>query len=156
MNKPSDRPSDRIVTWSDVHRDTRALVKKLPQRESWTGIVAIARGGLVPAAIVAREMNIRTIDVLCVALYEDRIKETPRVLMSPDAAIATRGKGWLVIDDLVDTGETLKIARELLPEAHFATVYGKPAGIPMVDTCIHRVEQTCWIVFPWDIPADDN
>jgi xanthine phosphoribosyltransferase len=151
-----NKTPDRIVTWRDVHRDTRALARLLAGRGPWTGIVAIARGGLVPAAIVAREMNIRTIDVLCVATYEDRTKGTPRMLKSPDAAVAVRGKGWLVIDDLVDTGETLKAARALLPDAYFATVYGKPDGLPLVDTYVHSIEQDCWVVFPWDIPDDDN
>jgi len=61
-----------------------------------------------------------------------------------------RGKGVLIVDDLVDTGRTAKVVRELLPEAHFATVYAKPMGRPMVDTFITEVSQDTWIYFPWD------
>ena len=41
--------------------------------------------------------------------------------------------------------------RDLLPKAHFATVYAKPAGRPLVDTFITEVSQDTWILFPWDI-----
>jgi xanthine phosphoribosyltransferase len=59
-------------------------------------------------------------------------------------------QGVLIVDDLVDTGKTAKVVREILPEAHFATVYAKPMGRPMVDTFITEVSQDTWIYFPWD------
>jgi xanthine phosphoribosyltransferase len=63
-----------------------------------------------------------------------------------------RGQGdrVLIVDDLVDTGKTAQIVRALLPKAHFATVYAKPLGRPMVDTFITEVSQDTWIHFPWD------
>jgi xanthine phosphoribosyltransferase len=54
------------------------------------------------------------------------------------------------VDDLVDTGGTARIVREMLPKAHFATVYAKPDGRPEVDTYITEVSQDTWILFPWD------
>ena len=61
------------------------------------------------------------------------------------------GLGVLVIDDLTDTGKTAKVVREMLPEAHFATVYAKPAGRPIIDTFVTEVSQDTWIYFPWDM-----
>jgi len=61
------------------------------------------------------------------------------------------GLGVLVIDDLVDSGKTLEVVRDLLPKAHYATVYAKPKGRPMVDTFITEVSQDTWIFFPWDM-----
>jgi len=61
-----------------------------------------------------------------------------------------KGLGVLIVDDLVDTGQTAKIVRGLLPRAHFATVYAKPMGRPLVDTFITEVSQDTWIYFPWD------
>ena len=58
--------------------------------------------------------------------------------------------GWLLVDDLVDTGRTANIVRDMLPKAHFATVYAKPEGRPLVDTFITEVSQDTWILFPWD------
>src|SRR5262249_7546979 len=60
------------------------------------------------------------------------------------------GRGVLIVDDLVDTGKTARVVRDLLPDAHFATVYAKPMGRPLVDTFITEVSQDTWIVFPWD------
>jgi xanthine phosphoribosyltransferase len=57
----------------------------------------------------------------------------------------------LVIDDLVDTGNTARVVREMLPRCHYATVYAKPQGRPLVDTFITEVSQDTWIYFPWDM-----
>ena len=65
-------------------------------------------------------------------------------------AIEGDGDGWLVVDDLVDTGNNATIIRKMLPKAHFATLYSKPAGKPLVDTFITEVSQDTWILFPWD------
>lgn len=134
------------VSWDQLHRDAKALAWRLIDNGPWHGIVAIARGGLVPAAIIARELEIRLIDTLCVASYEDRERGNVLVLKEAHA----EGEGWLIIDDLVDTGQTAKVVRDRLPAAHFATVYAKPAGRPLVDTFVTEVSQDTWILFPWD------
>jgi len=61
------------------------------------------------------------------------------------------GEGFLLVDDLVDTGKTAVFVRERLPKAHFATLYAKPLGRPLVDTCVKEFKQHKWIFFPWDI-----
>ncbi|MFC3125909.1 xanthine phosphoribosyltransferase [Pseudoroseomonas globiformis] len=136
------------VSWDQLHRDSKALAWRLIEKGPWTGIVAITRGGLIPAAIVARELDCRLIESVSVITYEEETRREPRVAKLP--AAAGDGSGWLVVDDLVDTGTTLKVVRSLLPKAHFATVYAKPAGNPLVDTFITEVSQDTWILFPWD------
>ena len=101
---------------------------------------------MVPAVIIARELEIRTIDTLCIATYDEKARGDVKVLKG----VATDGEGWLLIDDLVDTGKTAKAARDMVPKAHFATVYAKPAGRPMVDSFVTEVSQDTWILFPWD------
>ena len=137
------------VTWEELHRNAKALAWRLIETGPFTGIVAVTRGGLVPAAVVARELEIRLIDTLCITSYDDRSRGNLSVVKT--AAAANDGKGWLIIDDLVDTGRTAQEVRKLLPKAHFATVYAKPAGRPLVDTFITEVSQDTWILFPWDI-----
>ena len=61
------------------------------------------------------------------------------------------GEKVLVIDDLTDTGATAKRVREILPKAHFATVYAKPSGKPTIDSYVTEVSQDTWIYFPWDL-----
>ncbi|MGB2464010.1 MAG: xanthine phosphoribosyltransferase, partial [Candidatus Puniceispirillaceae bacterium] len=113
------------------------------------GVIAVTRGGLVPAAIVARELELRLIDTACLASYHGQEKGEVNVLKAPDNA--GDGEGWLIVDDLVDTGETGKMLRQMLPKAHFATVYAKPKGRPVVDSYITEVSQDTWIYFPWDL-----
>jgi xanthine phosphoribosyltransferase len=142
------------VSWDQFHRDCRALAWRLADSGPFETIVCITRGGLVPAAIVARELGIRVIDTVCVASYDHTTQGTVRLLKSVGldivAASGGRGKGVLIVDDLVDTGGTAKLVRELLPDAHFAAVYAKPMGRPLVDTFITEVSQDTWIYFPWD------
>ena len=136
------------VTWDQLHRDARALAWRLMGSGPFRGIVAITRGGLIPAAIVARELEIRLIESVSVITYDEEAKGEPRVTKPPVAA--GDGDGFLIVDDLVDTGTTARIVRGLLPKAHFAAVYAKPACKPLVDTFITEVSQDTWILFPWD------
>jgi xanthine phosphoribosyltransferase len=134
------------VSWEQLHRDARALAWRLAERGPWLGIVAVTRGGLVPAHIIARELDIRIIDTVCISSYDDTRQRDVQILKR----IEGDGTGWLIVDDLVDTGKTGRVVREMLPEAHFATVYAKPAGRLVVDTFITEVSQDTWILFPWD------
>jgi xanthine phosphoribosyltransferase len=141
------------VSWQELHRDAKALAWRLMSNGPWSGISAITRGGLVPAAIVARELNIRVVDTICIESYRHMDQGAPKILKPPAAetlkAIASGAK-WLIVDDLVDTGGTARVVREMLPGVHFATVYAKPAGRPLVDTFVTEVSQDTWIMFPWD------
>jgi xanthine phosphoribosyltransferase len=137
------------VSWEELHRNSRALAWRLLEMNTFKGIVAVTRGGLVPAAIVARELDIRLIDTVCVKSYNKKSKGSVNILK--DATAAVTGKNWLIVDDLVDTGETIKSIRLTLPDAHYATVYAKPSGREQVDTFITEVSQDTWIYFPWDM-----
>ena len=148
------------IYWDQIHRDSRALAWRLdgkgPDDGAWKAVVAITRGGMAPAMIVARELDVRTVDTISVVSYHsgggaaDQRREA-RVLKSPDADIMGDGTGVLIVDDLVDSGKTLELVRKLYPNAHFATVYAKPEGEPQVDTFITGVSQDTWIFFPWDM-----
>lgn len=144
------------VSWDQMHRDARALAWRLsghgPDEGTWRAVVAITRGGLVPAMIVARELDVRVCDTISVKSYEHQAQGELRVIKSPSAEVmGPDGTGVLVIDDLVDSGKTLELVRSLYPKAHYATVYAKPSGKPQVDTYITEVSQDTWIFFPWDM-----
>ena len=135
------------ISWEQLHRDAKALSWRLHDlNRTWKGIVAVTRGGLVPAAIIARELDIHLIDTVCITSYDWQNQGDSTILKS----IEGDGKDLLIIDDLVDTGGTAKIVRQMLPKAYFATVYAKPAGRPMVDAHVTEVSQDTWILFPWD------
>jgi xanthine phosphoribosyltransferase len=141
------------VSWEQFHRDARALAWRLSSAGPFHTVVAITRGGLVPAAIVARELGIRVIETVSVASYDYDKQGTISVLkpVAADIVAKDQGQGVLIVDDLVDTGATARVVREILPKAHFATVYAKPSGRPLVDTFVTEVSQDTWIYLPWDM-----
>ena len=148
------------VSWDQIHRDARALAGRLdgrgPDDGAWRAVVAITRGGMAPAMIIARELDIRTVDTISVKSYHssggaaDERREA-KVLKSPNAEMMGDGEGILIIDDLVDSGKTLELVRSIYPKAHFACVYAKPEGEKQADTYITSVSQDTWIFFPWDM-----
>jgi xanthine phosphoribosyltransferase len=146
---------DFPVSWEELHRNARALSWRLLELGPWKGIIAITRGGMVPAAILARELDIRLIDTICVTSYDKSAGTDGAAMVRGDLNIIKSvegdGEGMILVDDLVDTGKTAQCVRDLLPKAHFATIYAKPAGKPLVDTFITEVSQDTWIRFPWDM-----
>ena len=143
------------ISWDQIHRDSRALAWRLdgqgPDGGSWKAVVAITRGGMAPAMIVSRELDIRTVDTISIKSYDHQSQSDAVVLKHPDAELMGDGTGILIIDDLVDSGKTFEVVRKSFPNAHFATVYAKPKGRPQVDTFITEVSQDTWIFFPWDM-----
>jgi xanthine phosphoribosyltransferase len=145
MSVPPDKSFP--VTWEELHRNAKALAWRLSELGPFNGIAAVTRGGLVPAAIVARELDIRLIDTVCIVSYDEFNRGQLKILKE----VPGDGTGWLIVDDLVDPGRTARAVRDMLPKAHFATIYAKPAGKPLVDTYVTEVSQDTWILFPWDI-----
>ncbi|SMX50586.1 xanthine phosphoribosyltransferase [Maliponia aquimaris] len=143
------------VSWDQLHRDARALAWRLqgqgPDEGAWRAVVAITRGGMAPAMIVARELDIRIVDTISVKSYNHQAQSEPKVIKSPNMQYVGDGTGVLVVDDLVDTGRTLEVVRRHMPQAHVATVYAKPQGRAQVDTFVTEVSQDTWIFFPWDM-----
>jgi len=152
MSNPYNK--DYPISWEELHRNARALAWRLLEQGPWKGIIAITRGGLVPAAIIARELDIRLIDTICISSYgqlEEGVEASKQGELKLLKGFDGDGEGFLLIDDLVDTGKTAAAVRALVPKATFATVYAKPAGKPTVDLYITEVSQDTWIRFPWDM-----
>jgi xanthine phosphoribosyltransferase len=139
---------DMPLTWDDISLHAKSLALKLANKGPWTGVIAVTTGGMVPACIVARHLGVKNIETFCISSYDDQSQRKAQIIRQPTAA--GNGDGWLVIDDLSDKGNTLRIIREHLPKAHFATIYAKPEGEPAVDTYIMSVSQDTWLHFPWE------
>ncbi|WP_343153100.1 xanthine phosphoribosyltransferase [Buchnera aphidicola] len=137
-----------IVTWDKLQIYARRLAKKLlKKKNNWKGIIAVSRGGLIPSAIIARELGIRLVDTLCISSYDCNHLRDIRILK------LAKGKGEevIVIDDLVDTGGTAKVIRNMYPKAYFVTIFAKPIGKLFVDEYVIDVPQDTWIEQPWDM-----
>jgi xanthine phosphoribosyltransferase len=150
-------PSNRSLHWEEFHRDCRTLCQRLADQRSWTRILAVTRGGLIPAGIIARELDLREIQVVCVKSYENDIRSGPAnrrntvQFLSP--VPSGDGSDWLIVDDLADTGATIRALRERLPRAYYAAVYTKPEGRDALDCYVQEVPQNCWLNFPWDLES---
>ncbi|MCH4143127.1 MULTISPECIES: xanthine phosphoribosyltransferase [Acetobacter] len=136
------------VTWDQLHRDARTLARQLMPLMPFNGVVAITRGGMIPAAIIARELGCRVMETISVVSYEEEEQGDPMIIKQPEAA--GDGEGFLVVDDLVDSGVTARLVRERLPKAVFACLYAKPKGRELTDYFVTEVSQDTWVLFPWD------
>src|ERR671937_2886677 len=108
MAEPPAPPAKMFpVSWDQFHRDSRALAWRLNDAGPFAAIICITRGGLVPAAIVARELGIRVIETVCVSSYDYTTQGPLQVLKRVASEIVAldggEGKGVLIVDDLVDT-----------------------------------------------------
>lgn len=139
---------DMPLTWEEINLHAKSLALKLVDKGPWKGVVAITTGGMVPACIIARHLKIKHIDTLCISSYDDQSQRKANVIKA--SADAGDGTGWLIIDDLSDTGNTFRAARQLMPQAHYAALYAKPAGESAVDTYIMSVSTDTWLHFPWE------
>lgn len=134
------------VTWDLLQMYGRELSKRLLPAEQWKGIIAVSRGGLVPAAILARELSIRYVDTVCISSYDHDHQREKLILKKAEGD----GEGFIVVDDLVDTGGTAHSIRDMYPKAKFVTIFAKPAGKSLVDDYIIDIPQDTWIEQPWD------
>lgn len=142
------------ISWAELHRHAQALGWKLASHREWKGVIAVTRGGMVPACIVAREIGVYNIETACISSYmaasgADTQSEL-KILKMPSGD----GEGWLVVDDMADTGSTFRLLRQHLPKAHYACVYVKPEARATVDTYVVEVSQDTWIDFPWERGAE--
>ena len=147
---PAQPVAYATVTWDQLHRDARALAEAVMPLGPFRGLVAISRGGLIPAAIVARELECRLVESICVASYAGEAGSQGAPAVLKPATAAGDGDGFLIVDDLVDSGVTARLVREQLPRAKFACLYAKPNGRPVADLWVAEVPQETWILFPWD------
>lgn len=136
------------LTWEDISNYSKMLANKLAAKGEWQGVIAVTTGGMIPACIVARHLGIKHIDTFCVSSYDDQTKRHAKIIKQPE--IADGGAGWLVIDDLSDKGDTLRLIRKYLPNAHYGTIYAKPTGEDAVDTFVVNIDSNVWLHFPWE------
>lgn len=137
-----------VVTWDMFQMHARKLSERLLPASQWKGIIAVSRGGLFPAAVLARELGVRHVETVCIASYHDHVEQGElKVLHRAEGD----GEGFIVVDDLVDTGNTARAIREMYPKARFVTVFAKPAGAPLVDDYVIDIPQDTWIEQPWDL-----
>ena len=131
-----------FITWNEFEEDMAGLTRQLMQGQ-FHAILAVSRGGLVPAGILAQELNIRTVDTIGVKSYDDDNKQGEvEVTMMPRLQ---DGKGVLVVDDLVDTGasfpylEMLNRAVSIKDNELVAHIADKLCGVFAMDSQLEAI-----------------
>ena len=134
------------ITWEELEKDTKELSQKIKASGKYNRIVAVSRGGLIPAGIVSYELELRNVETVNVSSYDDDRQRAELELLTQIEKVDEK---TIIIDDLSDTGNTFRFLRKKYPLAKFATVYVKPRGEAEVDIFARRIEDK-WVVFPWD------
>jgi len=116
-------------------------------------VVGVARGGLVPARILADLLETQELDFLQIEFYQDISQTKQRPTLTKALRVPATGKRILIVDDVADTGESLKLANTHLQnlgasKIKNATLYQKPKSVITPDFFEKRTVN--WVVFPWD------
>jgi xanthine phosphoribosyltransferase len=142
-----------IVSWDDFHRHTIQLAHMIQAKGMWKAVAGISRGGLTPASIVARELDIRMVSTIGIASYHDYKTQGELKMLTSIAPevleMCPKGEGLVIVDDLLDTGNTFRKINLLLPKAHRAAVFAKRPALD-VDTHFITIPNETWIYLPWD------
>ena len=143
-----------VLSWDLFGTASRELAQSIADSDFDPEIViAVARGGLLPAGSLSYALGLKLADAINVEFYTDVHETLPDpILLAPMLDIdAIKGKKLLVVDDVADSGRTLALVLELLrkhgAEAQSAVIYSKSASIIDPDFVWKRTDQ--WIVFPW-------
>lgn len=137
----------RSLSWTEIDDHAHILAQRLAAKGPYVGIAAVTRGGLIPATLLAQWLDIRIVETVAIQSYVGDRQDGLTVLKPPPVG---DGAGWLVIDDLVDSGATLRTLRGLWPKARYGTLYAKPRGKDAVDNFVTEVDQSVWLAFPWE------
>ena len=142
---------DKIyISWEEFHQDVKNLCKKIKDSgQEFNKIVAISRGGFIPAGIVAYELGIRNSAVINISTYVGSKHLKLNEVDHPDS-VGKVDEKTLIIDDISDSGQTFEVMRRTFPNGKYVTVYAKERGASQADIFERKFPEK-WLVFPWDI-----
>lgn len=147
--------SKYMILWDHIIDDSRLLAESIQKTgKTYKGIVTVARGGLGVVAVISRILKVKLIDVMCLQSYTDsHEQEHLTVIKEATLAMADGGEGWLVVDDLLDSGCTYHYIKRALPKADFVCLYNKNSEFAANNDYLFAKQMKAdqWIVFPWEV-----
>ena len=171
--------ASNVIGWDDVEACTRLLAERLPAAcgvEAFDRILAVARGGLVPAGLLAGRLGVKRVESVQVRFYDGDLRLVAPTLLGgvpPPSGPGGDPRRTLLIDELVDSGGTMRYLGALFPAAQRATLLARATGavppsrhglIPWGgagdDAAPHPVwvaraiPTERWILFPWSSAED--
>jgi len=142
----------KYYNWSDIVKFTTRISPKFKD-EKFDCVIGIARGGLIPATLIAQKCDIRRVYSIGIEMYNNTEKKIP-ILYQELSELVVNTKA-LLVDDIADTGHSFNIALDVLKKQRYndITTYSlfyKPHSIYKPDHYSLQVEDSEWIVFPWE------
>jgi hypothetical protein len=144
-----------VVSWQEVAALSYELAGRLRGRR-FDGLLGIARGGLVPAALVAQELGLRNVMVAAASSYQGSHRGDSLAFLQFPPADALAGRHILIVDDIWDSGRTMVACRERVHRAGggatTAVLHYKPlrSDYPELAPDHWCRETDAWIVYPWE------
>lgn len=136
--------NELILSYDDVEKACLALAQKIRAEQiPVRRIVAITRGGMLPACILAQYLNIREIHALAIASYDEKGHHAISEKVLPDVPDSDT---TLFVDDLVDSGQTAAYVAKNWPHARFCAPFTKLSGA----LSAQNVPADAWVIFPWE------
>ncbi len=137
------------VSWEQVETYCAEMARRLVGRNLDIDVaIPILRGGLIPAALILRGLPFEmSMSLAHIKAYDGRVFDRYRVVRAPDVP---RRELVLIIDDIADTGGTVRVVQDMFEDSHSVALFAKPRGSDVVDNFIMAVPQDTWVVFPWE------
>jgi len=143
-----------VSTWNQICAMLLSQAEKIRQSgfKPYV-IVGVTRGGWVPARVLSDLLEITHVVTVGVEFYVGVAETRGEPVLTQRVSADVEGKKALLVDDVADTGKSLRLAREHLrqqgaTEVRVATVYSKPFSVIKPD--YYEKETRRWVVFPWD------
>ena len=160
MPAPSPPIPCELVTWNRFHNLARQLVRKV--RDSGfqpDTLVAIGRGGYMPARVMSDFMDLPDLNTFKVEHYQSTHISRQAVVRYPLSG-SLKGRRVLLVDDVSDSGDTFAAAirhvkRKGPPlEIRTAVLHHKVVSSYTPDYYVHRIMKWRWIIYPWAVAED--
>lgn len=142
------------LSWKDIDDITEELLKKIKASEFKPDyLVGITVGGLIPLGMLAKALDMNTVVTVSANSYEGQERRNLNITYLP--SIDLTGKKVLLIDEIVESGETLRQISQILLDQYKASELKTAVFVINKDKCkflpdFHIVETTEWIFFPWE------
>jgi hypoxanthine phosphoribosyltransferase len=144
-----------VPTWNQINDMLLAQAQKIQNQQFQPDIIiGVAKGGIIPARILSDLIETPQLAALQIAFYLDIAQSTSEPILKQPLTVAIKNKKTLIVDDIADTGKSLKLAQTHIKEqgameTKTATLYFKPQSITKPD--FYEKQTNKWVVFPWEI-----
>ena len=157
-----------FLNWENIQEDCKVLADKLSE-QNFSCIIGIANGGMIPATLLAKYLKVDKLLSANLKSYQDdkprdgahSTKDVVKVISFPDWGELKKEKKVLIVDDLSDTGLTLREIKQMDNIINqeredkedcwvYSTLYYKPKTVLAPDYTVREFNNDEWIVFPWE------